>query len=318
VTGLCAVLAVLAGHVVTAPAAAAVAAGPARQAASGPALWLQGLEKVVAVTAFSTESPKALTAYCPPGKVIVGGGGWARESGSQTHRLTLTRLEPSSRIPTPTGVREGYRVTAATTDPAPNGNWLVEAYALCTLPIAGRHIVVASTTGGPHPVQTTAAACPAGERVLGSGARINNPHGHQVGLQVTRASSPGDINRAQAQEDANGFPGPWNLLSFAVCAPEPSGYEVRTFISQERLSEHVKTATAECSGNRYLIGMGGAITNVAPGNVSLERIDPVGSNAVRVSAAENVPTNQDWDFIVATAICADAHLSTAAAGTNTG
>jgi hypothetical protein len=265
-------------------------------------LSVADLEKIEEITPFSPVSPKVLTAYCPPGKVIVGGGGWARESGSQTHRLTLTRLEPVTGIPTPTGIREGYRVAAATTDPPPNGNWLLEAYALCARPIAGRHIVVATADGGPGPVQATAAVCPAGERVLGSGARIEHRPGDRVGLQVTRASGTGDISRAQAQRAGNSA-GPWSLRSFAVCAPEPSGYEVRTFISQERLSEQVKTATAECSGNRYLIGMGGAVTNVAPGTVSLERVDPVGSNAVRVSAAEHVPTSQNWDYIVATAIC---------------
>ena len=62
--------------------------------------------------------------------------------------------------------------------------------------------MVATADGGPGPVQATAAVCPAGERVLGSGARIEHRPGDRVGLQVTRASGTGDISRAQAQRDS--------------------------------------------------------------------------------------------------------------------
>jgi hypothetical protein len=300
--GAIAAVLLLAGQVLTAPAASAAHASPA-------ATYLKELERTSDLSTFGTQSPRSITAYCPPGKVIVGGGGRVRERGTPTHRLTLTRLEPSISIVTPTGIRQGYQVTAATTDPASAGFWAVEAYALCALPITGRHIVATTSTNLADPMQAAAAVCPAGERVLGTGARINNKAGHGVGLQVARSSASGDIARAQAHESADGFPGTWSVAAFAVCAPEPSGYEVRTFISQERLSEPVKTVTAECSGNRYLIGAGAAVTKVASGSVTLEQIYPLAVNALEVHAAENAPTDENWDFIVATAICADATLA---------
>ena len=54
-----------------------------------------------------------------------------------------------------------------------------------------------------------------------------------------------------------------------------------------------------------LIGSGAAISNVAPGNATLQRIYPYNAlDQVQAKAVENVPTDQSWDFIVAQAICA--------------
>ena len=97
-----------------------------------------------------------------------------------------------------------------------------------------------------------------------------------------------------------------SLVAFAVCAPAPAGYEVAFAPSPEKLSETVKTARATCSGTRRLIGAGGAITNVAPGTVSFERVYPVTTNQVEARAVENTPTTPNWNFIVAAKICATA------------
>jgi hypothetical protein len=276
-------------------AAPAAAAAPVRD-----------LLRESAVSASNTFTTKTVTVYCKEGWVVLGGGGQAVESGvPSSHRLTLTRLEPSDSLPFPGGgTRSGYRVSAAATIPGPSGNWWVEGFAQCALPISGRHIVTEATTGGLSPAAwEKEAACPDGERALGSGARINDNSGRQVGLQVARPSGTGHITRARAHEDADGFAGNWNLVVFAVCAPPPTGYEVVLDRSPEEGSQQAKLAYADCPDGTRVIGAGGAITDVAPGNVSLEEVIPF-SVRVRVGAAENVPTSQNWDFIAAAAICA--------------
>jgi hypothetical protein len=271
-------------------------AGATPAAAAAPII---GLQRVRAVTDFNLASPKTVTAVCPPGKVVIGGGGRAEEQGVPAHKLTLTQLEPYL-----DSVRYGYRASATNTAPNVISPWRMEAYALCAEPPSGYHIVSAQATAPSQPVQATAAVCPPGERVLGSGAKILN-HGSRVALQVARSSGPGDIARAQAREIRP--VGSWNLFAFAVCAPPPSGYEVKFEPSPQEASEQVKTAVAECGVGRSVIGAGGAITNVAPGNVALEEAYPdIGTifQDVRAEAVEVVPTSQNWDFIVAAAICA--------------
>jgi hypothetical protein len=157
--------------------------------------------------------------------------------------------------------------------------------------------------------QTIAAPCPSGMRALGAGARINNPGDHEVGLQVARASGTGDIVRAQAHEDANGYDRSWSLTAFAVCATTPRGYEVRYGESDEIASEPTKPAEVSCSNGRRLIAAGAAITNTAPGHVSLQRSVPYSSpsyNSVSAMAVENTPFGDGWESIVAQAICVDA------------
>lgn len=297
-------LAVVAGGLVAGQPAAAAPAQVMPQAAP----VITGLQRVLAFSLTDSNSPKSATAKCPLGKVVIGGGGRAFElTSTPTGRLTLTQLEPSEIIYGPEGIRQGYRVRAAETGSGTFFNWRVVAYAMCADAgsVSNIDIKVAATDASSDPVQATAAVCPSGQRALGSGARINNQSGHQVGLQVARASGTGDITRAQAHEDADGFLGNWNLVAFAVCADRPPGYEVKYGESRDRLSETVKTASAYCSGGRRLLGSGAAITNVAPGNVSLQKVRPASTEGpTEAEARENVPTSQPWDFIVAQSVCA--------------
>jgi hypothetical protein len=281
-----------------------VAGQIATAAPAAAAVPVSGLETVRAVTDFNFASTQATVALCPPGKVVIGGGGRAEEAGVPAHKLALTQLEPSATIPVPGGTRHGYRVSAAKTDPTFFFGWRVEAYALCAFPVSGLHIETEATTDASQTVQATLARCPSGQRVLGTGARINN-HNARVGLQVARPSGPGDIARAQAREIRSGQN--WNLVAFAVCAPPPSGYQVKFAESPERESEQVKTAVAVCDGSRRTLSAGAAVTNVAPGNIALEEaVPPWAGHPTTAQAVEVIPTSQNWDFMVATAICANA------------
>ncbi len=167
-----------------------------------------GLEKVSAVT-YNSLSSKQAFAYCDPGQVVVGGGGWAFVPGSadDPNAVTLWQLQPAIRLNGTS--RQGYVAGAAEAGAGVGGAWWVEAYALCADRVSGHHIsdsedVPLTSTE----VQRADAFCDAGEKVLGTGARVLNTS-REVGLQVARVAASGDIARAQAHEDATGYRFTW-------------------------------------------------------------------------------------------------------------
>jgi hypothetical protein len=274
-------------------------------AAAAPASAVAGIQRVLSTDqVIDSQATKSAHAYCPETKHVIGGGGWVAELGAApTRRVTLTQLQPIRLLD---GIRDGYVATGAETFPGITGDWYVVAYALCANKnaLSQWDIVPTQTFFSSESVQTAAAVCPAGTRVLGTGGKIVNPGG-QVALQVARASASGDIARVQAHEDADGYSGDWSVVSYAVCVTPPPGYQVVYGQSGQIASEPEKDAFAVCPGSKVVHGAGGAITNVAPGNVSLRVVYPsYDPKRVDVLAVENTPTNQNWDFIVAQAICA--------------
>ena len=114
--------------------------------------------------------------------------------------------------------------------------------------------------------------------------------------------------RAQAHADASGYDRAWSVTAFAVCAIKPAGYEVRYGESDRSGSEPTKPAEVACSNGRRLIAAGAAVTNTAPGHVTLQRSIPYSSpsyNSVAAMAVENTPFGPPWESIVAQAICVD-------------
>jgi hypothetical protein len=260
---------------------------------------------------------KTATAVCPAGKRVLGGGGSiTSSSGSDADAVTLTRLKPY--MDGSTG-RFGYAVRAAETYSGTTDDWSVYAWAICANPVPGLHIVVEETESSSLAKQSTQAPCPSGKRALGSGAEILfdlSQFQQGVGLQVARASGTGDITRAQAHEAPSGYPHNWRVAAYAICATTPAGYEVRYGGSVAQGSEHVKVATVDCPEywdysipgvprkfRKQNVGMGGAVTDSAPGNVTLNGIHPWFYDLVRLRAVENTPTNLSWEGIAVQAIC---------------
>jgi hypothetical protein len=301
---------ILAGALVMA-AGGPVGRAPTAAARAQP--LVTGLEKKAAVT-FDTRSSKQAFAYCDPGQVVVGGGGWAFVPGSadDPNGVTLWQLQPAKNLNGTS--RQGYAAGASEVVNAGgsgvDGAWWVEAYALCADPITGHRISEsANKLPSSTPVQKADAFCDTahGERVLGTGARVLDTS-FQVGLQVARVDALGGIARAQAHEDASGYPFAWRLKAYAICAPRPQGYEIRTGASKESGSEPDKDAHAGCSSaDKQMLGAGAAITDVAPGHVSLQQVYPRSSlRSMDAWAVENTPLFLPWDFIIARGVCVDA------------
>jgi hypothetical protein len=290
-----------------------VAVQVATQAPASAASPLSELGRYSASSLVNSEPTKSVTALCPAGKVIVGGGGRVVEIGvpspQPSRQLTLTQLEPSSSLPTQSGPRHGYTVSAAETLPGTNNLWYIDGWALCAKPVVGLAVYEQPSGKSSDSMQATAVGCPPGQVVLGSGARItypSSPGGQGVALQVVRPSGTGDVARAQAHEGPGDYSNPWMVTAIAVCAPKPSGYQIVFWPSLDPPTSVVKTATSTCPGNLRVISAGAATSNVAPGNVSLTEVNPQTNRTVQAKATENFPTSEDWDFIVASAVCATA------------
>lgn len=297
--------------------------GPGQQpadAASTPRVG--GVEKRSAESSFNSQPTKDATAKCPPGKQVLGGGAAIASFSAIDGQVALTRL-----VPYRAGSQHAYAVSAAETYAGTTKDWSLQVWAICANPVPGHTIVNAVTDWSSVSVKTTAAVCPQGTRVLGSGAMINGsistgpngqpiPHDQGIGLQVTRSSGPGDITRAQAQEAVGGYAYPWQLVSYAVCAHQPPGYQIVSADSPHAASEQTKLAHAECPEywdyripslprkfRKQTVGMGAAMSSVAPANASLTGIHPYFFDTVRVRAEENTSTQANWSTIAAQVIC---------------
>ena len=103
------------------PAGPAGAMGPAGPAGAAGAPGVSGLEIVNVQSASDSVSPKVLTANCPAGKKLVGGGG---RIINQAGFVALDESYPVSAT--------SWRLTGTEVN-STIGNWYVNAYAICAV-----------------------------------------------------------------------------------------------------------------------------------------------------------------------------------------
>jgi hypothetical protein len=211
----------------------------------------------------NTNRKKTVTAYCPSGKRVLGGGGAAIDdvAGSQPRATRLVRMEP---IRSATK-GDGYTVSAEEPDETAPFVWHLNVWAICASPPPGLEIVTKAS--GPSrnssTFKTAAAVCPNGKRVVGSGAEIVYASHAQIGLTLTRSDLDRSTARAAAREDGNGYAGSWLLLSHAVCANPISD----TYLSAEVVYGSEVTTACPGAGSRPILSAGAgtaAVSDVGP------------------------------------------------------
>lgn len=148
------------------------------------------------------------------------------------------------------------------------------------------------------------AMCPAGQRVIGGGARLTVASG-EVSITRLAPNATADGYEAFAYEDFDGFAGAWGLIVVAICAPTPPGYTIVTAASPVG-SPPTASITATCPAGLQVLGTGGA---VVPGRgvVLLTGIvpsAPVNPTAVTVLGAEIAGGFAGGWNVQAWAICA--------------
>jgi hypothetical protein len=230
---------------------------------------------------FESNPSSFAVAKCPVGKVVIGAGGHVDEFGDpDTETVRLTRIQPVH-------TSAGDNVVVEAAEPASGfaGAWQVIAIAICANPLPGYQIVSGSTGPASPTFVATAAVCPQGKLVMGTGARVVDGGG-EVWLQLMRHSGPRDISRATAREDANGQDTNWSLTAYAICADPIAGTTQPGGISQ------VQWAFQGCgNGHRYVsTGGGGGLVDTGPVWLTGLYAEPLNATAGAVVTMSGLPT----------------------------
>jgi hypothetical protein len=280
---------------------------PVPVAALATAPRISGLVTVDARSERNNRSPKLVVAQCPEGKQILGGAGSVDGVGSHDAHTILTSRRPTD---DDSVYGHGYAVTAAATPPGIESGWSLHAWAFCADPVPGHHIVTKSSTTTSDPTRETIAACPAGQRVLGTGAEIRQVFvgsaTRSVALQMVRAFQPGpnDVQPVvvQASEIPAGLDTNWRITAYATCADLPQGYALR---NQAMPGGYVPAAG--CPSQRFA-DIGAALDGPspgwgAPGNLVLLMVgDRLDNGEATAHAWDLLSTSDPW-ILEIQAIC---------------
>jgi hypothetical protein len=276
---------------------AAVQALLASQAEAVP-----GLQRSTKTSVSDSSTSKTVTARCPAGKRVLGGGGTVTGGRGQ---VVLERLEPVQ-----TATDDRFVVGAREDGSGYSRNWRLTAYALCANPLPA-YGILPSTSGSPssNSPQSTISFC-IGQPEVGFGGRINGGAG-QVHLTNLVGDSNGDVDFTSitALEDANGFSGAWTVTAYAVCAsPNPPANLTRASATTPASSVN-KSATVSCPAGTLVHSAGGQVLTPAGSGAADRRLiidnvaidSALGSVTVR-AVEEETGTAANWS-VRALALC---------------
>jgi len=266
----------------------AIAAGALAAAAPAPAL--PGLELRTVPTPMNSVGAKAVTAWCSPGKRVIGTGITLSGAAGQ---VMIGGMVPGSASVASRAREDGTGFS---------GNWLVRATAICAAPPAGHQVVAATSPSSSAFSHSATAVCPAGKKVLGTGALLVGGQG-QVVIDEVRPNSALQSVLVTGYEDDDGYAGNWSVRAYAVCAFPPAGLHLAS-ATNAASSPAFKDITTVCAHGTRLHGVGGEITG-GLGQVSFDDLPRDTSlEFLRVTASEDEDgTAADWS-LTAYAICA--------------
>jgi hypothetical protein len=281
--------------------AVALAAAALTAVTAGPAHAIPGRTVTTMLSQSNSNTEKSVAAGCPNGRRVIGGGGVI--DGAGDGEVAITAM-----IPMGDGV-EKFQVHATERGGGFDGNWSVRAWAICGAAMPGLQVVRSASLFSSASVQRHTVNCPAGKQLLGAGGYVVSGEG-QVALHAIGAASPEATGTTiVASEDADGFPGGWRLMGYAVCANEVAGYSVVKAHSPWGIPG-LKTATAECPDNRFVHAALFSVDpqpgdpNGHPAGVAVEQAALVpGGDRVRVVAQAQPQGTDPWR-VTAIAICA--------------
>lgn len=204
------VLAIRAGTVVAVVVGAAVALPlPAHAAAT------LDVSSAVAATPFGdSNTERTVTATCPAGTRVLGGGAWTGYNPD----VHITGMLPNA---------AANSVTAYARNHGPSTeDWFMAARAFCAPAPPGLIYVVDFTGGDSSPSKSLYAWCPPGRKVLGVGGRVTAPDTSRVILTAMHPTGTGNGAEVAAVERPGGYAGNWFLHAWAVCADPPEGWDI--------------------------------------------------------------------------------------------
>lgn len=166
-------------------------------------------QEIVAVESLAdSTAEKSVTAVCPAGKRVIGGGGSPGTVEFVTARI-LTAVAPNSTLTSVTA-------TAHEDEAGYTPDWTVVAYAVCATAPPGLQRVAATSPLGSDEFSQAIVNCPAGKHVLGVGGAINGGEG-QVLIDDLKTDAALSKATVTAFEDTTGFGPDFNVTAYAIC-----------------------------------------------------------------------------------------------------
>src|SRR5688572_30217942 len=147
----------------------------------GPAYAAMNVQRFEQSSAYNGDDFKWVSAFCPTGTRVIGGGGDLSGGGQNVH---LVGLHPDV-------AANAYKVLATEHSPT-NASWKVTAHVICAPEPAGWHVVDLEVGGGSATSYADEVFCDAGEKVLGVGARVAAPDTGKVFLTYVKPTITGN------------------------------------------------------------------------------------------------------------------------------
>ncbi len=213
---------------------------------AGSAAAIPGLTNVPAATVLDSSTFKSITALCPVGQRVIGGGA----------RLNLATGEVAITYLAPTATGDGYTARAYEDADGFGGAWALQVIAICANTPPGYLIVTAASPMASPVTASVTASCPAGRQVLGTGGSVFPGRGVVLltGIIPSPAVGPTSVT-ATGAEVPPGFTGTWNVEAWAICAAPVAGH-VMVITASVANSVSPKTQTSICPAGRPVHGLG--------------------------------------------------------------
>ena len=182
-------------------------------------------------------------------------------------------------------------------------NWGLTVQAICTTPFPGQEVVSAASPSDSQATKSATVTCPAGKRVLGAGASVDNGQSTKpVLLETVRPDAALTTVTARGREDEDGTDLDWYVTAYAVCAVAPSGLQRVTATTVAGSDEFARTSVS-CPAGKHLVGTGGEVIG-GLGEVLLDEIsaDAALTRTQVTGFEDQTGFDRDWR-VTAYAIC---------------
>jgi hypothetical protein len=261
-----------------------------------PAMAVPGRVLVSMTTVSDSSLWKQVSAECPAGKVILGGGG---DITGGNHSVRIYWSDPYwSGAPNATHI---WLVRAREDNWGYAGNWSLTAWAICGDQPAGYQIVHYDHQGS-ITYSSVVAPCPAGKKVIGAGAYSTD--GWVLDSVQPNSSLTSVTAEVYRDETTPHVPEPVWVVAAAICVNPLPGQQ-RVVSASAWDSSSLKQATAVCPAGTMTHSTTGSIAT-GNGEAYLDSMTPVnlnGSGTLVDAREDSTGYSGNWS-VTATAICA--------------
>ncbi|MCG8921862.1 hypothetical protein [Lentzea sp. CC55] len=196
---------------------------------------------VKAVSEIDSNEPKSATATCPAGMVVTGGGFSTATGVGNDGSVVMDELLMRDTSVSGTAYEDADGTSK---------NWGVTVFAVCANPLPGYEIKLGrSAVIGSEHEKTAVATCSPGKSVMGGGFALTGATGDVVVDELLPGTS---TVSTKAFEGKNGTTKNWFLDAYAVCAFQPTGWQIVNKAGPVHSSG--KITTLECPAGKKVLG----------------------------------------------------------------